>query len=159
MNIYLIRHGKSEPVVPGKKDSERKLTEEGSLIVEASANGWKELIPGFDQIITSPYLRAKQTAQIISDLFHFPGDIVEDNILAPGSVTRNIIELANALNGNDIAFVGHQPDMGYHISDFISVNGVNIKFSPSSIAKISFENNAASGKGILMFLLPPVLIR
>jgi len=159
LNIYLIRHGKSEPVVPGKNDSERNLTDEGKSIVEASANLWKEFVQDFDHIITSPFIRAKQTAQIISNVFHFQGGIVEDSVLAPGSVTRNIIELANALNGNDIAFIGHQPDMGYHISDFIAGKGVNIKLSPSSIVKISFENRAASGKGILMFLLPPVFIK
>ncbi|GBD87306.1 phosphohistidine phosphatase SixA [bacterium BMS3Abin03] len=159
MNIYLIRHGKAEPVFPGKKDDERNLTKEGSLIVEASANNWKEFVQDFDHIFTSPFIRAKQTARIISNVFHFQGNIVEDSVLAPGSVTRNIIELANAINGNDIAFIGHQPDMSYHISDFISGKEVNLKFSPSSIAKISFENGAASGKGILMFLLPPALIK
>ena len=155
MNIFLIRHGKAEPASPAKKDIDRELTEEGISIINRSAGFWKNRIISFDFIITSPFKRAVQTAEIIAELMNYKNDLIIDNVLSPGSSTRSVIQLAEVLNGDNIAFVGHQPDMSYHISSLVCNSQLNLKFSPASIAKISFKGNPNPGKGTLEFLLPP----
>jgi len=155
MNIFLIRHGKAEAASQTKKDIDRELTEEGKNIIKRSVGFWKNGIISFDFIITSPFKRAVQTAEIIAELMNYKNDIIKDSALFPGCNTRSIIELAEVLNGDNIAFVGHQPDMSYHISSLVCNSQLNLKFSPASIAKVSFKGNPNPGKGILEFLLPP----
>ena len=155
MNIFLIRHGKAEPASPAKKDIDRELTEEGISIIKRSAGFWKNGIISFDFIITSPFKRAVQTAEIIAELMNYKNELIKDSVLSPGSSTRSVIELAEVLSGGNIAFVGHQPDMSFHISSLACNSQVNLKFSPASIAKVSFNGNPKPGKGILEFLFPP----
>jgi len=158
MNFYLIRHGKAEPASPLKKDIDRELTSEGAKILKASVESWKNVIKGFDFILTSPLLRAVQTTEIISKVTGFNKDIIKENLLLPGSNTNSLIELANSLEGENIAFIGHQPDLSFHTSRLISSKEVNLKFSPGAIAKISFEGKPKLGKGELVFLLPQIII-
>ena len=155
MNIFLIRHGKAEPASPAKKDIDRELTDEGKSIIKRSIGFWKNGIISFDFIITSPFKRAIQTAEIIAELMNYNNDLIIDSVLSPGGSTRSVIELAEVLNGGNIAVVGHQPDMRFHISSLACNSQVNLKFSPASIAKVSFKGMLKPGKGILEFLFPP----
>lgn len=157
MNIYLIRHGKAEPISPLVNDKERQLTDEGKKILRSSAELWKSVIKKPDFILTSPLLRAVQTAEIIAEAMNFKDDILKENLLLPGSSTNSLIELSKSLNADNIFFIAHQPDLSFHLSRFIGNSEVNLKFSPGSIAKISFEDKLKIGKGVLAFLLPPVL--
>jgi phosphohistidine phosphatase len=156
MNIYLIRHGKSEPASANKKDEDRELTGEGRKIINQSVSLWKNRISKFDFILASPLKRALQTAELIAENFNYKNDIIKDSALLPGGNTSSIIELADTIEGEDIAFIGHQPDMTHHISRLIGVSDLRIKFSPASIAKISFDGKPKKDKGILIFLLPPI---
>lgn len=156
MNIYLIRHGKTEPVSVNKKDEFRELTTEGIKILNRSVSSWKNRIEKIDFIFTSPLKRAVQTAELIAENFNLNNDIIKDRVLIPGGNTSSIIQLADAIEGENVAFVGHQPDMTHHISILIGAPVLRIKFSPASIAKISFDEKPKKDKGILIFLLPPI---
>ncbi len=154
MNIYLIRHGIAEKISPGKKDRERSLTEEGRQKLAAGVELWKKHIKHFDVIYTSPYLRAVQSSEIISKVFGYNGNITQDSTLAPGSLTDDLLELANHSDKKEIAFVGHQPDMSDHIAVLVDGTGSEAVFKEGSIAKISFNGIALPGKGQLEFLIP-----
>jgi phosphohistidine phosphatase len=158
MNIYLIRHGKAEPTSSLVDDKERQLTDEGKKILRSSAEQWKSIIKQPDFILTSPLIRAVQTAEIIAEVMNFNDGVLNENLLLPGSSTNSLIELSKSLNAENIFFVAHQPDLSFHLSRFIGNTEVNLKFSPGSIAKISFEGKPKLGKGMLAFLLPPVTI-
>jgi len=154
MNIYLIRHGDAERAAIGKKDFDRELTPSGRIKLKAAAVSWKNIIKGFDIIVTSPLARAIQTANVIAETFSAMDKILIDKKLSPGSRTESIIEIANSLGVEDIAFVGHQPDMSEILSDIISPKGAFIDFKKGAIAKISFENKPNLARGTLEFLIP-----
>ncbi len=154
MNIYLIRHGDAEKAVIGKKDFDRELTQSGKLKMKLAAQSWKNLIEKFDLIISSPLIRTLQTANIIAEVYEVKSKSIIDKKLSPGSRSESIIELANAANVEDIAFVGHQPDMSEILSDLISSKGVVVDFKKGAVAKISFHNKAHISKGVLEFLVP-----
>lgn len=154
LNIYLIRHSDAESISKGIKDSERKLTPEGINKIREAATIWKNFIPTFDYIISSPYVRALQTAKVIAEVFNCPEKIMTDRRIACGSRTDDVVEIANSLNAENIAFVGHQPDMSDHVSAMISSNGAFADFKKGAIAKITFHNKAREGKGILEYLIP-----
>ena len=154
MNIYLIRHGDAEKSSVSKKDFDRELTASGIAKIKTAALNWKVLINSFDYIVSSPLIRAEQTASAIAEVYGFNKEIISDKKLSPGSKTESLIEIANSLSGEDIAFVGHQPDFSEHLSNMISSKGAYLEFKKGAIAKISFYNKAHLGKGILEFLIP-----
>jgi phosphohistidine phosphatase len=155
MNIYLIRHGDSEGISKGMKDPERKLTPDGELKIRNASLFWKNIIPEIDHIISSPYLRALQTAKIIASVYNHSIEIHIDKRLGCGSETESLIEILNSFSSGEIAIVGHQPDLSNHLSRLISGSGASIEFKKGAIAKISFSNKVREGKGVLEFLIPP----
>ena len=155
MNIYLIRHSDSEGISKGLKDSERKLTPDGEYKIRNASLFWKNLIPEFDYIFSSPYLRALQTAKIIASVYNYKKEILIEKRLGCGSETESLMEILNSFQSGDIAIVGHQPDLSNHLSRLISAEGISIEFKKGTIAKISFSNKVKEGKGVLEFLIPP----
>lgn len=157
MNLYLIRHSISENSSPTKKDFERELTEEGKALLKQTLPVWKNFIPKFDIILTSPLKRAVQSAEIISSLFKPEQGISIENNLASGSKTNDLIEIITTLGLDDIAVVGHQPDLSIHIFNFCGKSSIHLLYPPATIAKVEFENRIRYASGKLSFLIPPVL--
>jgi phosphohistidine phosphatase len=154
MNIYLIRHGDAEKASTQKKDSERKLTPDGEQKIKTAAEGWKLLIPNLSHIISSPLIRAMQTAEIVAKVFDFKGKIITDKRLISGAKTEDLIDIAVEIMGQDMAFVGHEPDFSEHVSRLISSSDVKIDFKKGMIAKISFDGKVKMSRGVLEFLIP-----
>jgi len=154
MNIYLIRHGDAENISKGLKDFDRKLTHEGEQKIKNAAQNWKNIIHAFDYIISSPYIRALHTAKIIASVFNYDNEIVTDRKLGSGCETDDLINIINSFDGNDIAYVGHQPDLSNHASSLVSGSGAYIEFKKGAVAKIIFHNKVKEGKGIMEFLIP-----
>jgi phosphohistidine phosphatase len=157
MNIYLIRHAEAEQTSEGKPHEERALTTNGIEIIKSSIELWKKFIDNFDIILTSPLKRAKQTANILHSYFKSEFDVVEEIILLNGGLTEDLLSVARSLNLNEIAMVGHQPDLGIHVARMIGTIDSNFIISPAAIAKIHFKERPEIGKGILEFLLPPII--
>jgi len=156
MNIYLIRHGQAEQTSEQKPHEERELTHQGIAILKASAEMWKNYLTDIDIILSSPLKRAMQTAEIIKEAFDVKTNIMQEISLLNGGQTEDLLNLAGSLGLNDIALIGHQPDIGIHISLMIGANEINSRIPPATIAKISFNSNPGIGKGKLEFLIPPV---
>ena len=156
MNIYLVRHGSAEEKTLSGKDSDRKLTEKGKDIIIKSTNYFKPFISEIDIIISSPYKRAIQTAEILKKELNLKSDIIQDKRLAPGSRTENIIEICNEIDFSNIVFVGHEPDFSLHTSNLISNSGSQINVKKGTILKISFNGKPRLSGGTLEFLIPPL---
>ncbi len=154
MNLYLVRHADAEKTQPGKKDEDRKLTKEGKERIRGVANQWFYFIKKLDLICSSPFIRAVETAEIIAECFEYKGEIIKDKILAAGSYTKDMIELVNSLQADDILVVGHQPDLSEHVSNLISSNGALVDFQRAALAMISFNGKANLSKGYLEYLIP-----
>ena len=156
MNIILFRHGDAEDHSPGINDAGRKLTPKGEAITRQNVNLIKQLTGTPDYIVSSPLLRARQTAEIIAAEMNYTSEILVDEKLSSGSESNDVIDIANYLDAPNILFVGHQPDLSKHVSYMISSSGAAVEFRKSSAAKISFSKKAAPGRGVLEFLIPPV---
>ena len=151
MNIYLIRHGEADRPEP---DAEKELTPAGKTSLVNQLTIWKNYIQEFDYIVSSPKKRTIQTAEYISEQFlKDHNNFLKDDKVGPGSKIEDIIELANILDAEDIAFTGHLPDVENHLSDLISNSGMQARFKPACLAKISFEGKAGKSKGTLELFL------
>jgi phosphohistidine phosphatase len=159
MNIYLIRHGKAENISIYKKDEDRELLPEGKEEMRKAAIYWKKIIIQFDHIISSPFSRSLQTAEIIKEVFDHRDDLIFESFLAKGGSVAKLIETANLYFAKNIAFVGHEPTLSKYVSQLTSNSGVSIDFKKGMIAKISFGNRAREGAGSLDFLIPPIFFK
>jgi Phosphohistidine phosphatase SixA len=157
MKIYLIRHGDAESSSLSQKDFDRNLSAQGIEKLKKTVYGWKNYIKSFDFLVSSPYLRAIQTTQIIADIYNINNKIIIDERIGCGSRTEDIINIANSLAVEKIAFIGHEPDMSNHISSLISAGGVNVEFKKAMIAKIAFGGRVRFSKGVLQYLIPSEL--
>jgi phosphohistidine phosphatase len=157
MNLYLIRHSISEKSSFSKKDFERELTKEGKFVIQKSAEAWKKYIEQFEIIFSSPLTRALQTAEIVSSVMQSISNIIVENNLGSGSRTSDLIEILNSTNKNEIAIVGHQPDLSIHIFNLCGNGRLNLSLPPATIIKIEFENRIKYGSGRLAFFIPPFI--
>jgi phosphohistidine phosphatase len=160
MFVYICRHAwageRGDPRWPD--DSLRELTSEG---VERYANVVKKLVTrGFapTQIATSPYVRCRQTAEIIAQNVDGPPAIDEVASLEPGSDLGALIKWTNARRDENVCWVGHVPDVEDLTAALIGDNPANIRFAKGAIAAIGFEGDVAVGNGQLFWLATAKLL-
>ncbi|WP_416672734.1 phosphohistidine phosphatase SixA [Egbenema bharatensis] len=114
MELYLIRHGIATERGTYANDDERPLTDAGIRKTKRVAKRLYELDIRFDLILTSPLVRARQTAEILQTL-GLSKHLEPSPYLAPaGSFTDwlNWLESWRSNGGTQLAIVGHEPDLG-----------------------------------------------
>lgn len=113
MKIYLIRHGIAESRIIEKNDSQRILTRKGITKTQKIAEKLSQLSLEFDVIITSPYVRAKETAIILQQAKR-SATVIEHTALIPeGNILEwfNWLQTSSYKSAKNIALVGHEPDL------------------------------------------------
>jgi len=119
--LYLMRHGIAEDGGPGMSDAERSLTVDGGRKVARSAVGLRRLGVRPDVILTSPLLRAMQTADRLQQYIGHKPPIEIYQPLAPGTEPVEVVQGLVAYRGaRELFLVGHQPDLGELASYLIS---------------------------------------
>lgn len=143
--LILIRHGKAEKKDSGKRDFDRELTEAGA---KEFSDFMRTLVPLLKnkshlQVWTSPFIRAKETAKILTDTLDCP-QAKEKDFIAKG----NLDELMKQLQAKDDPFtvicVGHEPTMSTWTKE---LTGTAIPFAKGAAVCILFDNpESAVGK-------------
>src|SRR6202158_1765736 len=112
--LYLIRHGLAEERGEGwPDDSRRPLSEEGMSRLRKEARGLVRLGVTFDVVLTSPLVRARQTADIVAGAFSTRPAIVVIESLAPDGTSQAVLsDLEKQARRTRIALVGHEPGLG-----------------------------------------------
>lgn len=108
----LVRHAAAEDRAESGLDTDRALISAGAEMMERVVLGLQHEVVGLERIVASPYLRARQTAEIMADGFGgLP--VSEAEVLAAGAMPEEIMQwLATQERVSGIAIVGHEPDMG-----------------------------------------------
>jgi phosphohistidine phosphatase len=154
MEIYFLRHGDAGTAEGWKgSDAERPLSKEGAARMEREAAAVAELRPTLDAILTSPLVRARQTAEIVAKRLRLAKVLVLDERLAPGfgpAELEEILEERRASRG--LMIVGHEPDFSRVISACIGGGAVECK--KGSLIRVDMDD-ISSLTGVLVWLLPP----
>jgi len=151
--LYLTRHGDAEPKKPGMSDFERELTETGREITKKMATALKKMGAKIDLIISSPLVRAVQTAQIFRDVMEVNSEILKLNELIPGSDFQSLIKVISHLGVENVLAVGHEPHLGEFFSWLMCLSEP-VEFKKNSIACVEIRNFASCG-GNLKWLIHP----
>ncbi|OGR15787.1 MAG: hypothetical protein A2559_08965 [Deltaproteobacteria bacterium RIFOXYD2_FULL_66_9] len=122
MRIYLVRHSESVARVPSMPDAARYLTARGRVSFREMALRFRDAGGLPTRILTSPLVRAVQTAEILSETLKYDGEVVLDPRLSPGfDVAMMNDVLAGYPSEREIAFVGHEPDLGDILTRLLSL--------------------------------------
>ena len=162
MNLYIIRHAIAvdEGTPEYEQDSERPLTDKGKKKMRQIAKGLRTLSVDFDLILSSPYVRAKETAEILADVFKVKADIAfSDNLIPMGDPDLLIAEMNEKYNVNSIALVGHEPHLTALISLLVSDHaGVDITLKKGGVCRLSADDLHHIRKAALEWLLTPGIL-
>jgi phosphohistidine phosphatase len=165
MNLYLMRHGIAIAVErPGRNpDGERPLTPKGIKRMRRAARGLRRLGISFDAILTSPLVRARQTADIVADALGLEGQLEEISELAPeSSVERLLSSLTPFQKREHLLLVGHNPLLPDAASVLIAgkkETSFQIDLRKGGLCRIEIDGLPPRTPGTLHWLLTPKQLR
>lgn len=158
--LYLIRHGVAEDQSDAwPDDAKRPLTSEGISRVRKAGRGLVRLDVSFDVILTSPFVRARQTAETVAGAFDARPPIVAIESLAPGGSYQALLaELEKQTRRSRIALVGHEPLVGEIASKLIGARHP-IPFKKGAICRIDVDALPPAGPGDLRWFATTRILR
>lgn len=160
MRLYLLRHAIAVPHgTPGyADDAQRPLTDEGHAQARAVARGLKQLKLPVELILTSPYVRAMQTARHVAEVFGGRVPLKECAELQAEVAPR---ETSAALKGlsstGHLLCVGHEPHLSAWVSELVAgPGGMQCLMKKSGAACIELPRvPPPAGSGTLRWLITP----
>ena len=152
MLLYLLRHAEAEPHCDD--DFSRRLTEKGYKQARQAGCFMKEQCLRPDLILTSPVIRARDTAGIVAKLLG-KIDVTQVPWAACGmDPERALAELASYSKFKSILLVGHEPDFSTLIASLIGLSrSSSIQVGKASLTGIDLPR-LQFGSGILQFMMP-----
>jgi phosphohistidine phosphatase len=125
VRLFVVRHAEA---APGDPDELRPLTDAGRAAARALGDRLAE--HGLDAVLSSPLLRARETAEAIAR----PAGLVAepDERLAPGADADTVRE-AVAGRGDAVVTVGHQPDCSEIV---LALSGERVSFDPGAVHEV-----------------------
>lgn len=158
--LYLVRHAIAED--RGEKwpdDSKRPLTSDGMSRMKKAARGLERLGVRIDLVLTSPLVRARQTAEILAaELDPHPPIVNVESLSPDGAPAAVAADLEKHARKNRIALVGHEPAIGELAARLIGSRHA-IEFKKGAVCRIDVETLPPSGPGDLRWLLTPRIMR
>ena len=163
MDLYIVRHAAAFGRDPDRwpDDSERPLSPEGEEEFRLAARGLARIAPRMDAILSSPFQRAWQTAQILAELDSWPAPRsfpVLEPTLPP---EKAVLALEAHSDAASVTVVGHRPGL-HELAAYLLTgrsDGLEIGIEKGGVVRIGFDGSVEPGAGELRWLLTPELLR
>ncbi len=154
MEIYLVRHGAA---YTKEEDPERHLNNDGVNQCHLTGRALKRLDITFDLIVSSPKVRARQTAEIIAEEVDYSKqEIKTTETLEPTALPRDTLSYLNDFAGiKRVMLAGHLPLLGHLASELLSnTSQISLNFEPGAVCKINIEQPDSHTGDFHWFLAP-----
>lgn len=162
MNLYIVRHAIAvQRGTPGyEDDSQRPLTDTGRKKMKKIVKGLCDFGIELDAIVTSPYVRARDTATILAKEFEMKDKVaLSDSLIPPGNFENLINEIREKYDVANLALVGHEPMLSSLISWLTTGNtAMKVTLKKGGLALLSTDNLYEEGRATLQWLLTPSLM-
>ena len=164
MNLYFMRHGiavdRGDTAKPSD-DRERALTPKGIKRMHKAAKGLLSLSLPFDRILTSPFERARQTAQIVAEALHMEDRLEEIQELCPDQSAQDLVSgLAAYSSKKNILLIGHEPLLSRTVSYLLSgTRGAEIRLKKGGLCCLEVDGFPPKEGAILHWALTPKQLR
>lgn len=167
MNLFILRHGiASDPGTDGLPgnlpDAARPLSAEGRKKLERSTKAMRALELKLDAVVSSPLLRARQTAELVAAALKLRRKIVFTDHLAPDGNPQSLIEQVNGLGprAKNILLVGHEPYLSRLLALLISGGtAAAMDLRKGGLAKLEVKELKFARCATLAWLLAPGQLR
>jgi phosphohistidine phosphatase len=162
MRLLVIRHAiagdREEFAGTGKPDSERPVTPEGRKKMRANARGLRAVAPDLAVLGSSPFVRARQTADIVAKAYH-DLSVTEVPALASGGSRQQVLEWLSAQRVEAVGVTGHEPDLGALIAWLVTGDPAPfVTLKKGGACLLSFPGAPGPGQAELKWVLTPRLL-
>jgi len=156
MKLLLVRHSKAEDTaLAGGADEERSLSQEGRRMMEQMAlEIGGRLEEGIDKVLSSPYRRALETADIIGN--HCRVEVEKFAALSPlGSMEEVLRWLRAQPRQGAFILVGHEPMMSHLTGWLLSGKPApEVEYRPGTACLLTCAEDPRPGSFSLLWCLP-----
>jgi phosphohistidine phosphatase len=161
MDLYLVRHAAAFDPDPARwpSDRERPLTAEGEKRFSRAARGLVSLVSSVDVVLSSPYVRAWRTAELLHAA-GWPAPVKTDALEA-GRSPASVLQALQAYNSAaSVALVGHEPTMHELVSYLLTADSghAQVEFRKGTVARLAVDG-LRPGAARLCWLLAPKVLR
>ncbi len=161
MQLYLVRHAIAKESDPEKwlDDSSRPLTARGARRFRRAASGLRHVAPSVDVALSSPYVRAWDTALILEDEARWPSPVVCPELTVDDP--QALLDVIKAFDQADsIALIGHEPYLSRFTSTLLSPGwGPWLEFRKGGVARLEQISGNEPARFELRWLLTPRMLR
>jgi phosphohistidine phosphatase len=159
MMLYFLRHGPAGDRETWQgSDRDRPLTAEGKKRIAREAKAIADLDLGIHLVVTSPLVRARQTAQIVVDELDLRDALVEDERVGLGFSAEQLGDiLRDHPKVSALMLVGHDPSMSQTIGTLIG--GGDIDFKKGSLACVELHSGTQLCGRLVWLAAPKLLTR
>jgi phosphohistidine phosphatase len=155
LELYLLRHAHAgNPSEWSGDDAARPLSQKGRRQAQRVGQFLVERRFNPDAIVSSPKLRARQTAELVADALGI-GVTIDDRLAGPLDADV-VAAIADASGGTSLVLVGHDPDFSELAASLCGATYLPLK--KGALARIDVSLPIQDGGGILRWLVPPELL-
>ena len=157
MKLYLVRHAIADDMTGYEDDSLRPLTAKGREKMKRIVTALKELGVQPDLIVSSPYLRASQTASVLAKGLKYKEELLYSDFLVPmGEPSDMIGEINEKFSVDELMLVGHEPNISSLASVLLAGNtDLSINFKKGGVCCLSVDDLHYDRKATLEWLISP----
>jgi phosphohistidine phosphatase len=162
LNLYFIRHAVAHKRDADRwpDDARRPLTPEGEERFRRAAGGILRLVPDVGAVLSSPFVRAWRTAEILEQR-GWPAPISCEE-LEPNYPPHEVLDaFARYPDAESVAIVGHRPQLHELVSYLLTgdAEGARVQIKKGGAVCLSFDSMPGPGMGYLEWLLTPKALR
>jgi phosphohistidine phosphatase len=156
LELYLLRHADAgDSATWAGPDEARPLSAKGHRQAERLGAFLARLGFAPDAVITSPLIRARETADIVAAALHVP--VVEDDRLAFGAGLGDVQAIVADHGGaSRLVLVGHDPDFSGLVAD---LTGADAPMKKGALARLDVIAGVVPGGAVLRWLVPPEILK
>jgi phosphohistidine phosphatase len=162
MKLLLIRHAATEDAAPRAHDGDDEgnpLAKQDRWRARGFSKGIRELVPAVDVVVTSPVVRARQTAEILCDVYRRQEPTVLED-LAPDARPAEFARWLRGADAATVAAIGHATHLPALASWLVSGRQEPwIPLKRGGACLIEIDPPAGSGRGRLLWVLTPAILR
>ena len=159
MQIHLLRHGIAEEGRAGAPDSERALTGEGKKKLRDVLRAAKSAGVQPSLILTSPYRRAVETAELAAEMLEYKEELLKTKSLVPNANPDQVWdEIRVHKQEPEILLSSHEPLLGYLFAHLLGTPSLMVDIKKGALARIDMEQFGAQPRGVLRWLFGPKIV-
>ncbi len=154
MDLYLLRHGEAGSHLAHGDDSQRPLTADGIVRMQRQATTLARWNTSIDTVLSSPFTRARQTAEIAAAALNLP--VVLDDRLEPGFNLSALAAILGAYpDAKNLLLAGHEPDLSSVLAAV--VGGGIYRFEKGGLVRVHLKTTAPPSGTLIWFLTPALM--